>query len=133
MNNANKLFMFFILAGCLLEEVQLFLRRPHLQPRCPGSSSICRQDIQSVLIRPPGKNPTTPRSGDGSLGRRSLMSGEILNEGGIVNEPNEQQLKTLLGSFLDGEDGKITMTDAVQITSTVVHNKYKNFLQIIKT
>lgn len=59
------------------------------------------------------------------------MSGEILNEGDIVNEPNEQQLKTLLGSFLDGEE--ITMTDAVQITSTVVRNKYKNFLQIIKT
>lgn len=56
------------------------------------------------------------------------MSGEILNERDIVNEPNEQQLKTLLGSFLDGEDGKITMTDAVQITSTVVRNKYKNFL-----
>lgn len=61
------------------------------------------------------------------------MSGEILNERDIVNEPNEQQLKTLLGSFLDGEDRKITMTDAVQITSTVVRNKYKNFLQIIKT
>lgn len=61
------------------------------------------------------------------------MSGEILNERDIVNEPNEQQLKTLLDSFLDGEDGKITMTDAVQITSTVVRNKYKNFLQIIKT
>lgn len=84
-------------------------------------------------LGPPGKNPTTPRSGDGSLGRRCLMSGEILNERDIVNEPNEQQLKTLLGSFLDGEDGKITMTDAVQITSTVIRNKYKNFLQIIKT
>lgn len=48
---------------------------------------------------------TTPRSGDGPLGRRGLTNGEILNEDDNVNESNEGQPQTLLRWFW-GEKNK---------------------------